>query len=79
MEESEIIDYEVVEIQIDEVAINSSSNASDAKTGRLTLCTTEMETVYDLGSKMIDSLQKEKVSADDVITIDKVCLGYSIF
>lgn len=31
------------------------------KTGRVTLCTTEMETVYDLGSKMIEALQKEKV------------------
>jgi RuvB-like protein 2 len=30
-----------------------------------------METVYDLGTKMIDALQKEKVSAGDVITIDK--------
>merc|ERR1712054_457923 len=36
-----------------------------------TLCTTEMETVYDLGAKMIDALTKEKVSAGDVITIDK--------
>lgn len=31
------------------------------KTGRLALCTTEMETVYDLGAKMIEALQKEKV------------------
>merc|ERR1712139_78192 len=36
-----------------------------------TLCTTEMETVYDLGAKMIESLQKESVTAGDVITIDK--------
>jgi DNA helicase TIP49 (TBP-interacting protein) len=42
------------------------------KSGRLTLCTTEMETVYDLGIKMIEALQKEKISAGDVITIDKV-------
>merc|ERR1712185_358813 len=33
--------------------------------------TTEMETIYDLGQKMIDSLTKEKVQAGDVITIDK--------
>ena len=39
--------------------------------GKLTLKTTEMETVYDLGSKMIDALTKEKVTAGDVITIDK--------
>jgi len=30
-----------------------------------------METVYDLGTKMIEALQKEKVTAGDVITIDK--------
>lgn len=65
MEETELIEGEVVEIQVDE------PQASGDKTGRLTLCTTEMETVYDLGTKMIDALQKEKVSAGDVITIDK--------
>lgn len=37
----------------------------------MTLKTTEMETVYDLGTKMIESLSKEKVTAGDVITIDK--------
>ncbi len=65
MEETELIEGEVVEIQVDE------PTAAGDKTGRLTLCTTEMETVYDLGTKMIDALQKEKVSAGDVITIDK--------
>lgn len=30
-----------------------------------------METIYDLGNKMIDALQREKVSAGDVIAIDK--------
>lgn len=30
-----------------------------------------METVYDLGAKMIDQLQSEKIVAGDVITIDK--------
>ena len=34
-----------------------------AKVGKLTLKTTEMETVYDLGQKMIESLTKEKVHA----------------
>lgn len=65
MEESEIIEGEVVEVQVDTPA------GGGAKTGRITLCTTEMETVYDLGAKMIEALQKEKVSAGDVITIDK--------
>jgi RuvB-like protein 2 len=65
MEETEIIEGEIVEIQIDE------PTATGEKTGRLTLCTTEMETVYDLGTKMIEALTAEKVSAGDVITIDK--------
>ena len=30
-----------------------------------------METIYDLGTKMIDALSKEKVLAGDVVTIDK--------
>jgi len=34
-----------------------------AKVGKLTLKTTEMETIYDLGQKMIESLTKEKVLA----------------
>lgn len=65
MEETEMIEGEVVEIQIDEPTVSGD------KTGRLTLCTTEMETVYDLGTKMIAALQSEKVTAGDVITIDK--------
>ncbi|CAM9339479.1 unnamed protein product [Choristocarpus tenellus] len=65
MEETEIIEGEVVEIQVD------TPVGAGEKTGRVTLCTTEMETVYDLGAKMIDALQKEKVAAGDVITIDK--------
>lgn len=34
-----------------------------AREGKLTLKTTEMETIYDLGGKMIESLTKEKVQA----------------
>lgn len=30
-----------------------------------------METIYDLGVKMIESMQKEKVQAGDVVAIDK--------
>lgn len=65
-EESEIIEGEVVEIQIDRPATGSG-----AKVGKLTLKTTEMETIYDLGTKMIESVTQEKVQAGDVITIDK--------
>ncbi|KAK2184260.1 hypothetical protein NP493_273g02000 [Ridgeia piscesae] len=65
-EETEIIEGEVVEIQIDRPA-----SGTGAKVGKLTLKTTEMETIYDLGQKMIESLTKEKVQAGDVVTIDK--------
>ncbi|KAJ3194224.1 RuvB-like 2 [Irineochytrium annulatum] len=64
-EETEILEGEIVEIQIDR------SLEGSAKTGKLTLKTTEMETIYDLGQKMIESLSKEKAIAGDVVTIDK--------
>lgn len=70
-EETELIEGEVVEIQIDKPLTTAASAAAISKTGKLTLKTTDMETVYDLGTKMIDSLQKEKVTSGDVITIDK--------
>ncbi|PNJ41345.1 RUVBL2 isoform 8 [Pongo abelii] len=54
-EETEIIEGEVVEIQIDRPATGTGS-----KVGKLTLKTTEMETIYDLGTKMIESLTKDK-------------------
>lgn len=49
----------------------SNSLQQATKTGKLTMKTTDMETVYDLGTKMIDALTKEKVLAGDVIAIDK--------
>lgn len=64
-EESEIIEGEVVEIQIDR------SVSGGNKQGKLTIKTTDMETVYDMGTKMIDSMTKEKIIAGDVISIDK--------
>ena len=65
-ETTEIIEGEVVEIQVDRPV-----SSSGVKVGKLTMKTSDMETIYDLGQKMIDSLVKEKVSAGDVISIDK--------
>merc|ERR1712241_520091 len=65
-EETELIEGEVVEIQIDRPA-----DGSGAKVGKMILKTTDMETTYDLGTKLIEALTKEKVAAGDVITIDK--------
>jgi len=64
VEEQEVMEGEVVEIQID-------THAGANKTGRLTLCTTDMETIYDLGTKMIERLTQERITAGDVIRIDK--------
>jgi RuvB-like protein 2 len=64
VEEQEVMEGEVVEIQID-------TTTGGKKTGRLTLCTTDMETIYDLGTKMMDMLTSERISAGDVIRIDK--------
>ncbi|KAK3644257.1 RuvB-like protein 2 [Elasticomyces elasticus] len=64
-EESEVIEGEVVEIQIDRSVTGSN------KAGKLTLKTTDMETLYDMGTRMIDSMTKEKVMAGDIISIDK--------
>ena len=41
------------------------------KQGKLIIKTTDMETIYDMGTKMIDSMSKERVMAGDVISIDK--------
>jgi len=65
-EETDIIEGEVVEIEID-----APADGKTDKVGRLTLKTTEMETEYDLGSKMIECISKEKIEAGDIIAIDK--------
>lgn len=67
-EEAEIIEGEVVEIEIEKAA---NASAATGRFGKITLKTTDMESIYDLGSKMIDSLIKEKISAGDIVTIDK--------
>ena len=46
-EETEILEGEVVEIQMDRPATAGAAS----KTGKLTLKTTDMETVYDLGAE----------------------------
>jgi RuvB-like protein 2 len=71
VEEQDVMEGEVVEIQIDTTLGGSSTGGKPGKTGRITLCTTDMETIYDLGQKMIDRLTQERVTAGDVIRIDK--------
>eukprot|EP00760_Papus_ankaliazontas_P030047 PhM_4_TR4587/c0_g1_i1/m.99045/K11338/RUVBL2, RVB2, INO80J; RuvB-like protein 2 len=68
-EETEIIEAEVVEINIERPSTNPTQ--AKARTGQLVLKTADMESTFDLGQKMIENLQKEKVTVGDVITIDK--------
>lgn len=62
----EVIEGEVVEIIFE----RSSSEDIDVK-GKLTLKTTDMETVYELGPRMIDSLGRERITSGDIIKIQK--------
>ncbi|OII71283.1 uncharacterized protein cubi_01758 [Cryptosporidium ubiquitum] len=64
-EEIDVIEGEVAELEIDR------SNSTGVKVGRMALRSTDMETVYDIGSKMIESLQAENIVAGDVISINK--------
>lgn len=68
-EETEMIEGEVVEITVDRPSTNPAE--VNQRTGQLILKTTDMESTFDLGQKMIESLQKEKVQVGDIITIDK--------
>ncbi|KAE9390588.1 TIP49-domain-containing protein [Gymnopus androsaceus JB14] len=64
-EEEEVVEGEVVEIIVERGITGSG------KSSRVILKTTDMETVYEMGGKMIDEMTKEKVLAGDIITITK--------
>lgn len=65
-EETEVLEGEVISLEVDR-----SANGMGPKVGKLTMRTTDMETIYDLGSKMVDACLKEKVMPGDVIQVDK--------
>ncbi|CAD5229515.1 unnamed protein product [Bursaphelenchus okinawaensis] len=65
-EETEVLEGEVVLVEIDRQNPNNSQ-----KTGRIALKTTDMEAVYELGAKLIDVIFKERISAGDVIQIQR--------
>lgn len=60
-----VLEGEVVTIEYERPA------SGGPKIGRITMKTTDMETVYDIGNKMVESCIKEKISSGDVIQIDK--------
>jgi RuvB-like protein 2 len=65
-EDTEILEGEIVELQIDRPAAGSGQ-----RMGKMTIKTTEMESTYELGQKLIDALVKDKVQSGDVISLDK--------
>lgn len=62
-EDVEVVEGEVVEIQIDRLGAGGIGSAGAAAKGKMTLKTTDMETVYELGQKMIEVLSKERIQA----------------
>jgi len=65
-EVSEIIEGEIVEFEVEK-----SPTKHGVKSGKLTIKTTDMETMFDLGMKMIEVLEREKVLNGDIIVIEK--------
>ncbi|CAA0385363.1 unnamed protein product [Arabidopsis thaliana] len=61
-EETDVLEGEVVTISINRPA---SSGGSVKKTGKITMKTTDMESNFDLGWKLIEALDKEKVQSGD--------------
>jgi RuvB-like protein 2 len=63
-EETDVIEGEVVELEVDR-------DAQQNQVGRIVLKTTDMETVYELGRRMTEELLRRRVRPGDVISIDK--------
>jgi len=63
-EEADIIEGEVIEI-------SHQSGTNGQKVGKLVIRTTDMESEFDLGKKLMEALEQCHVSAGDVINIDK--------
>jgi RuvB-like protein 2 len=64
-EVSEVCEGEVVAIEI-----NPPSAEKATRTGTITLKTTDMESIYDLGPRMIDQITRLQIQEGDVISID---------
>ena len=66
-EEADIIQGEVVELEI-----NIATDDKTQFTGKITLKTTDMEALYELGNRMIQEIKEKKITTGDVISINKV-------
>uniref|UniRef100_A0A7E4V1Y4 RuvB-like helicase n=1 Tax=Panagrellus redivivus TaxID=6233 RepID=A0A7E4V1Y4_PANRE len=65
-EKKTVISGEVVSVETER-----PQNGIGKRTGKITLKTTDMEAVFDIGSKMIETVIRDRISAGDVIRIDK--------
>ncbi|MES1912791.1 MAG: RuvB-like 2 [Cercozoa sp. M6MM] len=65
-EETDIIEGEVVSLDIE-----TPADGAGASVGKVVLKTTDMDSTYEMGDKMIQAMQAEKVEAGDVVSIDK--------
>lgn len=61
-----VLEGEVVQVEVDRPA-----SGVGPKVGKLTLKTTDMEAVYDIGNKMVETVIKERITAGDVVSVDK--------
>ncbi|KNH06784.1 ATP-dependent DNA helicase [Perkinsela sp. CCAP 1560/4] len=68
-EESDVIEGEVTAIDVERPSTDPT--IAKQKSGSIILKTTDMESTYDLGGKLIDALEKEHVHVGDVVTIDR--------
>lgn len=68
-EKTEIIEGEVVDIQINRAIAGTNKSAN--KIGTICLKTLDMEAAYDIGEKLAEFLQKEKITPGDIISFDK--------
>lgn len=70
-EESEIVEGEVASLRIED-SLSASTAGTGERVGKLVLKTTDMESSFDVGPKMIEQLNKEGVTAGDIVSIDKI-------
>lgn len=68
---SEIIIFQVLEGEVVQIEIDRPASGIGSKIGKLTLKTTDMEAIFDIGNKMVESIIKERISVGDIIQIDK--------
>lgn len=62
---------EVCEGEVVEIEIQPPSGEKATRTGSITLKTTDMESVFDLGPRMIEQITRLKIDVGDVISIDR--------